>query len=239
MSSQVAKLIARIAENLPEMDKEVMQGWIENPRALQKILSGLCLLVNGSNGSVQQQLQEWDSFYKKHFGFTPGDVVVPSHQEGFDRLIEVAGGLTQNQVYDACAKQFKCWRYIDDLNSGVTTNDRDPKNGAYAIWVRDRQEADEENKNLSADQLEVQQVKGITLLERMLYELKYHDETGKHLDIRNWTLCSGSRFSDGRVPFASWFDDKFVVGWYRPHFRDVRLRTRSVVSLPAEQTKSA
>jgi hypothetical protein len=42
MSSQIAKLIARIAENLPEIQEDVMQGWIENPKGLQKFLSGLC-----------------------------------------------------------------------------------------------------------------------------------------------------------------------------------------------------
>lgn len=41
MSYQVAKLIARIAENLPEMSEDMMQGWIENPKALQRFLSRL------------------------------------------------------------------------------------------------------------------------------------------------------------------------------------------------------
>jgi len=39
--------------------------------------------------------------------------------------------------------------------------------------VRDRQEADEENKNLSANQLKEQQFQGMTLMERLLYELIY------------------------------------------------------------------
>jgi hypothetical protein len=38
---QTAKLIARIAENIPEMPGDVMQGWIDNPRALQMFLAGL------------------------------------------------------------------------------------------------------------------------------------------------------------------------------------------------------
>lgn len=41
MDKQTGKLIARIAENLPNMNKDVMQGWIENPTALGKFLSGL------------------------------------------------------------------------------------------------------------------------------------------------------------------------------------------------------
>lgn len=38
---QSGKLIARIAENLPELTDDVMQGWIDNPKGLQKFLLGL------------------------------------------------------------------------------------------------------------------------------------------------------------------------------------------------------
>ncbi|MBI3337653.1 MAG: hypothetical protein HY005_03515 [Candidatus Staskawiczbacteria bacterium] len=231
---QTAEFIATVAQNMPEISDEVMQNWIENPRGLQKFLAGLCPCVHGPDISAQRQLQEWDSFYKKRFGLTIGDVAVPDHQPGFDRLIVVANGLTLNRVYDACQKQFKCWRYKDDLDKDVATNDRDPANGTYAIWVRDRQEADEENKNLSADQLATRQVNGTTLMERMLYELKYFDETGNHLDIRSATLCSGSRDSGGDVPNAHWCDGEFGVGWGRSGRRDGGLRARSVVSLPTE-----
>ena len=175
------------------------------------------------------QIKEWTSFYKKHFNLVLGDVVIPEHQPGFDRLIVVAGSLTQNQVYDACAKQFKCWRYKNDLDKSVAKNDRDPKNGAYAIWLRDCQEADEENKNLSADYLENQKVKGITLLERMLYELKYKDEPGNHLDTSSVTLCSGSRDSRDILPTAYWKEEEFGINWYYADGSNDILRARSVV----------
>jgi hypothetical protein len=43
MSKQMLKLIARIAENLPEMDPTTAQGWIENPQALKETLKeALC-----------------------------------------------------------------------------------------------------------------------------------------------------------------------------------------------------
>jgi hypothetical protein len=41
--------------------------------------------------------------------------------------------------------------------------------------------------------LAARNIRGHYLLERLLYELKYFAETGKHLDIDNLTLCSGSR----------------------------------------------
>ena len=137
--------------------------------------------------------------------------------------------MTLNQVYDVCAKHFPCWRYADDLDRAVPNNDRDSANGTYVVWFRDRQEADEELKNLSADQLAEKKISGITLLERLLYELKYWDETGKHLDMSNWTLCTGSRYAGGNVPSVDWSGDGFRVGWYYADSHDVNLRSRAAV----------
>lgn len=41
MSKQIAKLIARIAENMPEMPNEVMQHWIDHPGDLKGFLRGM------------------------------------------------------------------------------------------------------------------------------------------------------------------------------------------------------
>jgi len=41
MDKQTCKFVARVAENLPMMSSDIMQGWIDNPRGLQKFLSGL------------------------------------------------------------------------------------------------------------------------------------------------------------------------------------------------------
>jgi len=41
---------------------------------------------------------------------------------------------------------------------------------------------------------------GITLRERLLMEIEYFKETGQHLDVKGWTICSGSRDSVGCVP---------------------------------------
>jgi len=189
-------------------------------------------LIVSARKSVQAQCNAWERFYRKSFDLRVdfSSVPIPPKPEGFDRLIVVARGLTLNQVYDVLAKHFPCWRYAEDLDKAIPNNDRYPNTGAYAIWVRDRVEADEENKNLSANDLASQNHKGITLLERMIYEFKCFDETGQHLDTQNWTLCSGSRFSGGGVPGAYWHDGRFEVGWYCPDDSSDRLRSRSVVS---------
>lgn len=71
-------------------------------------------------------------------------------------------------------------------------------------------------------------LKGITLRERLLLEIAYFKETGDHLDINNWTLCSGSRSSDGSVPYVRWYPDdgEVRVYWYCSGDRYSRLRSR-------------
>ncbi|MBI2033910.1 MAG: hypothetical protein HYT13_02315 [Candidatus Liptonbacteria bacterium] len=100
----------------------------------------------------------------------------------------------------------------------------------YCIWVRDRVEADEELKNKSANDLKRENIPGITLEERLLYELKFFDETGKHLDVQKITLCAGSRTPYGSVPSVYWHDGEVSVFWYFPDNRDGGIRVRAAVS---------
>ena len=92
------------------------------------------------------------------------------------------------------------------------------------------QEADPENANKSANQLD--QSKQITLRERLLFELEYFNKEGKHLDEENVTLCAGSRRSVGGVPYVSWSpgDREVHVLWCDPGDHGGSLRSRSAVS---------
>jgi hypothetical protein len=179
--------------------------------------------------STEAQLANWVTLYCEEFGITinPSDIKIPERKPGFDRLIVVANGITINRAYEACEKKFPCWRYVSDLDKNIPTNDRIPTE-TYAVWIRDRAEADEEIKNLSAEDLANQKIGGITLLERILLELEYFRETGKHLDVQNVTLCSGSRDSGGNVPSASCRDGRFRVHWCGVGCARPYLRARAV-----------
>ncbi len=39
---QTAKFISVVCQSMPELSGDVMQGWIENPKGLKKLLKGLC-----------------------------------------------------------------------------------------------------------------------------------------------------------------------------------------------------
>ena len=217
---------------MAELDRQLIQA-VKNP-GTGLTLDQLQLVTEHKNPfaiNPENLLADWYKFYRQEFIIEPGNVQIPPQQSGFDRLIVIVQGLTIQQAYDRCADNFPCWKWTDgDLDGAVPTNDRSPNNGAYAIWVRDRVEADEELKNQSANKLQRDGIAGITLLERVIFELKYYKETGKHLDIRNVTLCSGSRDADGYVPDAGWHDDEFDVSYSHLGFAFDDLRARQVVS---------
>lgn len=177
-------------------------------------------------------IKNLQKFYKKVFGIRAdfSNLRVPPKQEGFDRLLVIAN-LSLEQLYAKCKELFSCWRLTNnDLDKIVTENERMTKNGPYAIWVRDRVEADEELKNLSANDIKAKNLITETLAERLIHELKFFSETRQHLDIQSITLCTGSRYSVGRVPRVGWYDGEMRVYWYNPGFADDILRSRLVVS---------
>jgi hypothetical protein len=182
---------------------------------------------------TQNQLERACALYAEVFGITidPVSVVIPERQPGRDRLIVIPKSVTMNRVVEYLRTEFTVSLYTEDLDRDVTTNDR-TSSETYAIWVQDVVEADEELKGLSANDLAAKKIPGVTLLERLLHEMLYFKETGKHLDLVNWTLCSGSRYSVGHVPLVDWREDDrcLRVNWDYPDFRNENLRSRAVVS---------
>ncbi len=149
--------------------------------------------------------------------------------------IPVVSEVTCNKVVETLRRLgVNVWTCFEDLDQSIPTNDRVPGDGPYVVSVRRRVEADEENENLSANDLRIQNVTGTTLLERLLLELAYYLTTGQHLDIDCWTLCSGSRDSDGSVPGVYWLPGyrKVYVDWRSPNDRSNALRARTAVLLP-------
>jgi len=177
---------------------------------------------------------DWERFYKELFGLeiNLSGLVIPAKKKGFDRLIVVAPGMTPQRLYGRCSKLFPCWTWLvsKSFDEAIAPSDRVAGERAYAIWIRDRITSDEELIGFSASALEEKGVPGITLEERLIYELKFFKETKRHLDVVSWTLCSGSRYFDGRVPEVSWAGNELWVGWRKPDFVDSYWRSREVVS---------
>ena len=186
-------------------------------------------MTAGSN--AKSQLRSWRKFYEKFFGIKLdiSKVKVPAREEGFGWLIVLVKGLSNEQIYAKLKENFPCWKDIDNLDRITSAR---VNTETYAIWVRDRVEADEELKGRSANDLKRDNVNCITLPERMILELYYWSKTGQHLDLQNITICGGSRDSVGGVPYVRWGGGAFKldVYWHYSDDHNDSLRSRLAVS---------
>jgi hypothetical protein len=174
----------------------------------------------------REQLAVWVRIYRDEFGIVldASQIKIPAHQEGFDRLIVVAEGLTPERIFWSLKRRMPASKYWDDLDGAVSVRKTEK---AYAVWVRDRVEADEELKNKSANDLG-DSANCIALEERLLLEIAYFRERGNNLDIVSSTLCAGSHFSQGSIPTVGYRGGAVYVGWEDPGNAEDFLRVREV-----------
>jgi len=176
--------------------------------------------------------EEWQEFYRRYLRMSVdfSDIQILDNPGGFDRVIFIPKGLKLNDLIKVMRKHFKVWTCVDNLDKDVIENDR-VADCNYVIRLRDREESDEELENTSVDQLKERGIDSITLLERLVYELKYWSETGQHLDIQNATLCAGSRVSNDGVPsvYSHLRDDEISIYWCFSVDSHVNLHSRQVV----------
>ena len=233
-AGQMKELISAVAEGIPSnLSQENAQYWIGNKRKLAKEIRKV--LVGQEENQHLDLIQCWQHFWHKITGqeYDFSTLRIPTKPEGNWRLLVIADILLET-LYVECQKRFPCWRWTGrNLDQIVTKNERSAKDSSYAIWVKDEVEADENLKNLSANGIKSQNLTTETLAERLIHELKFFDETSQHLDVKNITLCAGSRDDDGSVPDVYWNQSsgEVSVDWDHPDGRDGNLRARQAVSV--------
>ena len=218
---QKEEVVRRINEGNKEeiglllLDKEQLLQELEKPAKAKEKTKKQKKLPDFSQERLRQ-LADWQRFYQNSFHKTHdfSHIIIPPKPKGNWRLLIIAKGLTINQAYNRCQELFQCYKYTDDLDAKVTKNTRIPTE-SYAIWVQDSIEPDKEYLNQSTNQADPNMTIGITLLERIILELIYFQETQKHLDIKGITFCSASRDADGDVPDVKGNSGstRFLVGW--------------------------
>lgn len=177
------------------------------------------------DGAFKDARAKWEEDYACDLS----DALIPEPQEGLDWLVIVRKGLWPNEAYERLGRlKIPTRRYTDDLNSIMSV--REPFERGYGVWLRKEQEANAEFRNKSFADL-WRKVNGITLTERLVAERDWFKETnGGHLDEKSWTLCTGSRDSDGDVPCVYWDDGKVNVSWNDHTDANPDMGARQVVS---------
>ncbi len=225
---QLLALAAFIAGVLEEIfTSGQVQSWLQNKSKLRTKLLEVFEITADAYNEIRE---EWQKFYQSEFGMEVdlSGVQVPEKPEGNYRLLFIAKGLTPNKVFDSW--KFPKWRYNDDLDKVVPSNKRTTAE-SYAIWVLAGDEPDAEFLGKSTNQADPSMEIGMTLVERMIFESKYFLETGKHLDKKGVTFCSGSRRSDGNVPSVYLnTNGKVDVDWHDLDFSYAKHGVRREVS---------
>jgi len=188
------------------------------------------LQVDYVQSSVAIQQDRYKQAFRVKLDFS--GIEIPPSQPGFDRLIIMQQGYGPNKYYEASERQFPCSREIEDLDNAVKGRNEREWNKTYAIWVRNRREADCELKNMSAVATKEKGIQTMTLAERLWLGIDWFLEKKEHLDEKNNTYCSGSRYFNGNVPSVALANRKLLrVSWNLPRAAYPWLRARAVVSL--------
>lgn len=117
-----------------------------------------------------------------------------------------------SEILQEMKNKFPVWSYYSDTE--LDAQFPAPKEQMTRKFLKSI-EPDEDLLGKSTRECDAMGVQGITLRERLLMELSYFSETGKHLDVKEVTFCSGSRDSDGYVPGVGLYNFGEVrVNWY-------------------------
>ncbi len=231
---QMKKIASLLTGAIPsDLSSEFAQKLIDNKRDLEESIRKI-LLSKSENTEIAEI--NWRIIYEllgmqKEYELAITSLKIVKSVTMW--TIPVVRGLTCKRVI-TCLKKLgvNIKKYINNPDNDVSKNDRDPdKDGSYAISFKRSVEADEENRNLSTEDLKKKGNKGITLLERLLLELGYFVSTGQHLDVETVTLCAGSLHRNGDTPRVCYRSDslKIYVCWCGSRDQCDHLRPRSSV----------
>ncbi len=99
-----------------------------------------------------------------------------------------------------------------------------------ALWVRASSGPDQAFRNKSLLDADPSLI-GMTLFERVILGMKYFEETGKHLDVNTFTICSGSQMSTRNVvPLVACANRKVIISIWSNHSPNPKGGARSVIS---------
>lgn len=152
------------------------------------------------NQAREQIIQEWEKFYKDIFysDVDLSSVYIPEpFPSGFHRVLIITEWLTTDLVMKKITNKILPVDFKDlrILKNPYPFNNRTPERGTYAIRIRDQETTDEKLRGLKPLELKAKNIKGMTLLEYLIFFFKYHLETGRCIDDDyrgSITVCSGT-----------------------------------------------
>ncbi len=162
----------------------------------------------------------------------PDGLKLPAIRSGFGWGLWTPQGWTAQREYEATAAMgIEVSKYTNDsLDIAVPKNNRTATGGQYLVLCRAGQEADEQMRGISANDVNARGLNTMPLAERLRLGRWFYWKTGQHLDVRDWTRCAGSRDSGGGVPCVRFSGGGVHVRWSSPGGDFGSIRARETVS---------
>lgn len=193
--------------------------------------------------SNRERLKLWERIYWEYFGMKIdlGGISIPKYPNRESRwwLVVVAQGLTIDRAWEVCRENFSVEKRVEERLDEIIRSDRSSENGTYAVWAKGNHGPDKKYANYSASDLSKDGFLGMTLLERLLFEILYHEKIKirrtwrelqrEHPDTVNCTLCLGSRRVSGHVPFIERKGGNLIIRFCAPEEHCVCIRPREIV----------
>ena len=161
-------------------------------------------------------LSDWNAFYLRHFNleFEAEALHIPGRPAEMSRLVVMVHGITLTQIILVCVKN-RIMRLPFDFHEVETlpaAHERTTRRTTYAVWVgADDEGVSRRFAGLSSDDVAARGIKGVTLPERMMLQLKHFAATGQQFSQDFATVCSGSREMSCGVPILLCVEDRFEV----------------------------
>ena len=165
--------------------------------------------------SVLRQTQKDIREIRKGVGIlVAGDTIVQGiekQKDGYFTITDEAK-LKTSEMMNELREKFNVYSYWN--NNELDKNFPKPIK-ATTRYFNKSQDPDTETLNKSYDDLKAEKKEFCTLREYILMFMQYHEETGKYLDEKGWTVFSDS-LPGGDVAYGYWHPDhrevKFI--WY-------------------------
>lgn len=239
------KIVGSVPGNVLGMMADLshkLQHGVITPEQLGKFLRGENL--RGKNSLVKAEfnfssiLADWEKYYLEIHGLKTdfSGIYIPEAGDEFSWLICRPENFFTERAYSGGKKLYAKWKYTDtdkSLDDIINMSfGRDGKTYPYIVRVRPKWEADENLKNLSANQITGRNINTLCLTERLLLGDFLYWKYQRHLDVKTTTICTGSRYSDGEVPAVGWYMHygEVHVDWFGFVNAGDSLRSREAVS---------
>jgi hypothetical protein len=162
---------------------------------------------------------DWEKFYKDQFGLEVDfsqtkvpDFLIGQQESKEDwRLLGFPQGFYSiDKAVEQANLLFPCDKYYEYLDEDMRGHTRNARS-SYFIWVQNgiNPSAYWIGKAPKRDGLN----KGLTLLEAIIFQMKYFLETGTHLNPECDTYCNGSRNKQDYIPCIGFKNGVCKIGW--------------------------